>query len=339
MPDISTVHIDQALTNVSLAYRNESFVAEKVAPVLPVNKRSNKYFVYNREAFLRSSGLDANSRPISIRRPTAEAIEVDYSLSTDSYYCEEIALSELVPYENEQAADAPLQPFIDATETLTDRILLDNEIAVATIAMNTGNYASGNKATLTTGGSGTSWASYTSTSSNPFGNLSTARNVVRQGIMRAPNRFLVNYQVGEVLSNHPAYIDRYKYTSTETATQTGLQPVIRGMMVVEGSAIKTTNVEGATTATGDVWVDSGGNAAALVYFASDSLGPKSMHFMRTFEAPDAYLNTRGIVTQRFELPTRKSAKVQVSTTRDWKGVALDGSSKFLGGYLFLSAIV
>lgn len=338
MPDISTVHIDRALTNISIAYRNEEYVADQVAPVLPVDKRSNKYFVYDREAFLRSSGVDANGRPLSIRRPTAEAIEVDYTLSTDSYFCEEMALSELVPYENEQAADQPLQPFIDATETLTDRVQLDNEIAVATAAMKSGNYGSGNKATLTTGGSGTSWASYTSTSSLPFSNLSTAKNAIRAGIMRVPNRILLNYQVAEVLSNHPAYIDRYKYTTQETAIKSGLNPIIRGLSVVEGSAIKTTNAEGATTATGDVWVDSGGNAAALVYYSSAQTGPKSMHFMRTFEAPDAYLNARGFVTQRFELPTRKSAKVQVSTTRDWKGVALSGSA-FIGGYLILSAIV
>lgn len=339
MPDISTVHIDRALTNVSLAYRNEAFIADMVAPILPVNKRSDKYFVYNREAFLRGSGLDANSRPLSIRRPTAEAIEVDYTLSTDSFYCEEIALSELVPYENEQGADQPLQPFIDATETLTDRVMLDNEIAVATASMNASNYGSSNKVTLTTGGSGTSWLSYTSTNSLPFSNLSNAKNAIRAGIARVPNSIAVNYQAAEVLSNHPTYIDRYKYTSTEPATQSGLNPVIRGLKVVEGSAIKTTNAEGATTATGDVWVDSGGNAAALVYYSSQALGPKSMHFMRTFEAPDAFLNVRGFAVQRFELPTRKSAKVQVSTTRDWKGVAVDASSKFLGGYLILSAIV
>ena len=339
MPDISTVHIDRALTNVSLAYRNAEFVAAQVAVPLPVDKRSHKYFVYNQEAFLRSSGVDANGRPLSIRRPTAEAIEVEYTLSTDSYYCEELALSELVPYENEQSADMPLQPFIDATETLTDRVMLDNEIAVATAAMKASNYASANKVTLTTGGTGTSWASYTSANSLPFSNFSNAKNAVRAGIMQVPNAMVVNYQAAEILSNHPNYTDRYKYVTSEIATKSGLAPVVRGLEVIEGSAIKATNAEGATFASGDVWVDSGGNAAALVFFKSKSVAPRSMHFMRTFEAPDAYLNARGYITQRLEVPSRKSARVTVSTTRDWKGVAVNGSGQFLGGYLILSAIV
>ena len=229
--------------------------------------------------------------------------------------------------------------FIDATETLTDRVLLDNEIQVATASMNTNNYATSNKVTLTTGGTGTSWLSYTSANSLPFNNFSNAKNAVRAGIAMTPNALAVNYQAAEVLSNHPTYIDRYKYTSTEPATQSGLNPVIRGLRVNEGSAIKATNAEGAATTTGDVWVDSGGNAAALVYYTSQQMGPRSMHFMRTFEAPHAKTNTRGMTVQRFELPTRGSAKVQVSTVRDWKGVALDSNSKFLGGYLILSAIV
>lgn len=339
MPDIATVHIDRALTNVSLAYKNEGYIAEQVAPILPVTKRSDKYFVYSREAFLRSSGLDPNGRPLSIRRPTAEAAEVDYTLSTDNFFCEEMALSDLVPYEEIQNADEPLQPIMDAQEGLSERVMLDNEIATAYIAMNAANYASSNKATLTTGGSGTSWASYGSASSVPFTNFSTAKNTVRSGIMRVPNALTINYQAAEILSNHPAYIDRYKYTTSETATKSGLNPVVRGLEVIEGTAIKITSAEGATTTTGDVWVDSGGNAAALVHFKGRGTGPKTMHFMRTFEAPDAQAGVRGLITKRFELPTRGSSKIQVSTTRDWKGVAVDSNGKFLGGYLFLSAII
>lgn len=339
MPDISSVHIDRALTNLSIAYRNADFVADEVSPVLPVDIRSNKYFVYSKEAFLRGAGINAGGQPMSVRRPTAEAAEVDYQLSTDAYLCEEFALSELVPYENVQTADAPLQPFQDATETLTDRLMLDNEIMVATMAMNAANFSSGNKATLTTGGSGTSWASYTSANSLPFTNLSSAKNAIRSAALRVPNNIVLNYQVAEILSNHPAYIDRYKYTSPETATKSGLNPVIRGLRVIEGSAVKATNAEGATFSSGDVWVDSGANAAALVFYRSEQVGPKSLHFMRTFEAPDAVSGARGYVTKRFELPSRSSAKIQVSTTRAYKGVALDASSKFAAGYLILSAIV
>lgn len=340
MPALGEVHIDRALTNLSIAYRNEEYVAETVAPVLPVDKRSDRYFVYARDTFLRSTGLDANGNARSIRRPTAEATEIDYSLSNDPYFCEEFALSELVPYEIIQAADMPLQPLVDATEHLTERQMLDLEMMVANQAMKLGNFPSANKVTLTTGGTGTSWNSYASANSAPFSNFSTAKNAVRAGIGRVPNYVLINYQAAETLSGHPAYLDRYKYTSSESLTKSGLVPILRGLTVVEGSAIRATSAEGAATFTsGDVWIDSGGNAAALIFYRSAQVGPKSLHFMRLFEAPDAQSGARGYVTRRYDLPTRKSQKVEVSRVIDVKGTAVDGSGLFLGGYLIASCIV
>ena len=81
MPALSQIHIDQALTNLSVMYRNANYVADQVIPVVPVNKRSNKYFVYRREDYLSSSSLDANNRPMSLRQPGAEAAEIDMQLS------------------------------------------------------------------------------------------------------------------------------------------------------------------------------------------------------------------------------------------------------------------
>lgn len=339
MPTLGEVHIDTALTAVSIAYRNEEYVADQVMPPLPVANRSDKYFIVDREAGMRASGLDANGRPLSVRSPGAEAQEVQFSLSTDTYFANEYAKSRLVTYAEIRHSDAPLQPLNDAAEFLTDLLQLDNEMAVAYKAMNGGLFPTAGKTTLTTGGSGTSWLSYTSANSLPFSNFSTAKNYVRSQIMRVPNALAINYQAAEVLSNHPTYIDRYKYTTPETATRSGLNPVIRGLKVVEGSAVRLTNVEGATAATGDVWVDDGGNAAALVYYASRSLGPKTIHFGRVMEAPEEQGGARGFVTRRYEEPKRKAQRVEVCMTRDWKLIAVDGSSKAIGGYLMKSVIV
>ena len=45
MPALGTIHIDQGLTNISIMLRNASYIGEMVLPILPVNLRSNKYFV------------------------------------------------------------------------------------------------------------------------------------------------------------------------------------------------------------------------------------------------------------------------------------------------------
>src|SRR6185437_12154814 len=159
MPALTSLHIDRALTEVSIAYMNDSLIADVVAPPLPVDVRSNKYFVYDRATFLSTSGLDANNRPRSIRRPKTEAAEIDFTLSTDSYYTEEFALRDLVTDAEIAIADSPLQPDIDATYLVTERIKLDYEKFTATIVGTRSGYASGYTAQLTTGSTGTSWLS------------------------------------------------------------------------------------------------------------------------------------------------------------------------------------
>ena len=45
-PNVNNVHIDAILTNISVAYmqKSENFIADKVFPVVTVDKKSDKYF-------------------------------------------------------------------------------------------------------------------------------------------------------------------------------------------------------------------------------------------------------------------------------------------------------
>jgi hypothetical protein len=56
-PTSRMVHIDQPLTQLSVAYRQsrDVFVAERVFPNVNVDKQSNKYFTFDKQAFFRDS--------------------------------------------------------------------------------------------------------------------------------------------------------------------------------------------------------------------------------------------------------------------------------------------
>ena len=41
MPSLNQLHVDEALTQISIAYRNQAFVAEEVLPVVPVQKKND----------------------------------------------------------------------------------------------------------------------------------------------------------------------------------------------------------------------------------------------------------------------------------------------------------
>lgn len=342
MPALSSVHIDRALTNFSVAYINEGYVAEMVMPPLPVEKRSDKYFVYDRDTFLRGTALDANGLPRSLRRPRTEAAEVEYNLSTDTFYCEEYAHKALVTDEEVTEADNPLQPDLDATTVVTERLKLDNEIMTAKLACNSAGYAAANKVLLTTGGSGTSWASYASANSLPLSDIKNGKVQVKKGVLREANRMLVTMDTGLTLADHPDIKELVKYVSQDALTTSGLPKVVRGLMVIEGGAQKATSAEGVATVTsGNVWVDENSTNIALIFHHGGDVGPRSIHFGRAFEAKNAGMgNARGFAIRRYRDNPKKGEWIEGCMTRDWKFIAKDvngANGKPIGGYLISGA--
>jgi len=131
-------------------------------------------------------------------------------------------------------------------------------------------------------------------------------------------------------------VDRYKYVSKEGINDRRLVlPVVNGLNVIEGGAQKATSAEGQSLATGNVWVDSGGKNMALIFYRGMETGPRSLHFGRTFEAPDDTTGARGWSVRRYRDEPRKGSVIEVSTLRDWKLVAVDGSG--LSRYNYVTA--
>src|SRR4051812_33386882 len=119
--DPQLLHLDSMLTNISAGWDNpQAFVASSLFPAVRVGKDSDKYYVYNRDTWGRV--MD------DIRTPGSEANELPpMTLSRDTYFIEEHALEDVVPDEELENADTPLSPSQDATERLTNTILLNRE--------------------------------------------------------------------------------------------------------------------------------------------------------------------------------------------------------------------
>ena len=338
MPVLANEHIDRALTNLSILYKNDTLVGDLVAPPLPVDKRSNKYFVYNKDSFLRASGTDANGNPLSVRRPGTAAATVDWDLSTQSYYCEELALNTLVTDASVKYADDPLQPDIDGTYLVTERVKLDNEVQVAKLALTSANYPTAGKVSLTSNSStGTSWYDYNSSASNPFTDTNTAKAYVRTQIMRDANTMLLSYQQALTLMDHPIYKDQVKYTAPEGINFAGVVKNFRGLETIVASQQIASNVEGAAFTRSNVWVDDNGYAIAMVYYRDAGTGPRTVHSFRTFDAPDDTTGVRGYQIRRWRDDKLKGQYIECSVTRDWKAVAIDASNQPVGAYLISDA--
>ena len=95
MPLPSSVHQDQALENVSIAYKPGDLIAQDVATLVPVNHESNKFYVYSRDQLV----LPETERAIG-----AESNRATFSLSTSSYKLTEHALKEFIKQTTSQLA-------------------------------------------------------------------------------------------------------------------------------------------------------------------------------------------------------------------------------------------
>lgn len=337
MPPIGQVHIDQALTNISVMYRNQTYVGDQVFPIVPVSKRSDKYFLYRKEDFLTPSSTSGTGALASIRRPGSEAAEIDYSVSTASYFAEEYAYRGLVTDAEASAADNPMQPDMDQTVQLTERLMLDNETSVAATVCKRANYPASNKVALTTGGTGTSWAQYGSTNSVPFTDIKNGKLAVIKGIAREANAFLLGVDTARTLADHPNVKDLVKYVHQDALTTSGLPKVLRGMTVIEGATQKNTAAEGGSYSGANVWQADDGSGMALIFYANPNPSLRSVSLGYTFEAPDDATGARGYAVRRWREEKRKGSMIEVAFLRDWRIIAVDGSGLALGGYLITSA--
>ncbi len=296
MIDAAQVHIDAALSNLSKAFKNNAFIAELVAKVIPVGKESGIYFTYGRDAF---------KIPNAYRVDGTRSNEVHLKVQQETYACKAYALSDIVTDNVRKQADPAINPEADTTEFITDLMLLHLEDIVATEMTTTARYANSNYSTL----SGTSqWNDYSN--SNPLTNIKTAKAKVRSLIGREANTIILPGDVAETLSLHPDIKDLRKYTDPNLLSASGLPPKILGLTVVEAKATKNSAWEGVTEVMGYVW-----GKHAIILYVPDRVGLKTLAPWVIFRET-GYRNTR-----KWREEARKGDMIEVEDKYDIKEIA------------------
>ena len=99
----SSVHVDQPLTNLTIAYLQDQagFIADKVFPRVAVSNKTNKYYIYNRADFNRAG-------QVQLRAPRTKAPVVGMSLSLDTYSADVYSLATNFDFETLANEDTDL---------------------------------------------------------------------------------------------------------------------------------------------------------------------------------------------------------------------------------------
>jgi len=245
-PTPSDVRIDPLLSKISIAYKNTDYIAEQILPVIKSKKITGKYYIYDK----------ANLRPVDSERGAgAPANEVGYGVSVSTpYVCIDHALKEIVPDELKEQAETPMSPEVDATENITEKLLIEKELAISTYMSDETNLT--NYTTL----SGTSqWSDYEN--SDPINDIETGIESVRSKILHAANTLVLGQQVWNSLKNHPDLIERIKYSGFGKMTTQALANLLSIDNVVIGAAGYVGTNEGQTEVLSYLW----GKHAWLTY--------------------------------------------------------------------------
>lgn len=311
MPEASQVHIDAALTNVSVAYRNTDYIADRLAPMVGVRKQSDKYFIYDaeREAFRQTDDR---------RAPGSEANEVSFAMSSGSYYCESHALEGVISDEERQNADPAIQVDIDHAEFLTDKIDLNREINLASTIIDGGSVPS---TTL----SGTD--QWDDVDSDPIDAIESAKATIQAAAQVAPNTLVLPYEVYVKVRNHADIIDRVKYVTMGVVTPDVLAEVFTVDQVLIPRAQKNTANPGATASMTYIW---GKNA--LLCHVPKRPGLKTVGLASTFNWMAAPGSVSGRLVEVWRDDARKSDLLRVERYYDHKLIAASA------GYVWKAAV-
>lgn len=233
-PTAGDVHVNVALTNISIAYLQDAsnFVADKVFPVVPVENQSNFYWIYDQNDFLRDE-----AKP---RSPGAQSAGGGFKLSTATYSAVVEAWHEDVADQIRSNADTILRLDTAATQLTTQKLMIRRERRFVNGYFQTGIWGTDQTPT-------NKWDTATG---DPVSDIDIAKGVVAAATGFIPNTVVINYQVFNALRNNSRVRDQFKYTSAESINEAMMANLFQVERVLVSKASAATNIEGGTAAYG-----------------------------------------------------------------------------------------
>lgn len=199
MPEMRNLgHIDRALTNISVAYMQgaDAFIADKVFPIIRVQKQSDVYFEYSKADNFRNE--------VQERGRGAESAGGNWNARiADPYYCRKYAYHYDITEEERVNYDKPLDVERDTVEWLGHKMLLKREVDFANKFFKTGVWKTD------TNKSSDKWSSQTS---DPVKDVNDAMLQMAEETAVKPNFAIMSPDVFYALKNHEGIMDRIKYT-------------------------------------------------------------------------------------------------------------------------------
>lgn len=294
--DVRSVHIDVLLTNLARLYRplDDGFVAEEVAPRLPVLKESDKYPIFDKGPWF-GQGDDIDLDLVADRAATRR---VDFTWSTDGYLAEKRALGFDISDRERSNADDQLRLEQNKQRLVLGRLALLRERRVARLLQDT-SQTGGQLNSAMTAATAARWDAAATTYLSITTDIIAGVTAMRQRIGVRPNVIVIPAAVAEGMhksqffssSNGPQVV--YSGLPQNVPHYVDfplLPPTLLGMRVLVGGAIRDSSAVGGTFTASEVWSED-----VRLLYVSPSAAIEVPSVAYTFEA-------RGRMTKRWRDP-------------------------------------
>jgi hypothetical protein len=266
-PNVRGLLVSGPLANVSLAYRNRTYIADRVFPIIDSPSPEAKIGRYLKSDWFRDEA--------GIRAPGTKAARGGYKVDTISISANEFAFAKEVTEEDRQLAalpnTPPLQPEQDAIEFCTMKIDLKKERQVSGIILNStwsdltgGDNAEG----LWAAGQGNTF----------INDVETAIDRIESNTGFRPNALLLSSNTLKELKMEATVLERIKYTQRGIISAELIAALFDLDEVLIGGAIYSSAKErkdGTDFAAARIWEKNAGKGSAFLFYRPPVPGMKT----------------------------------------------------------------
>jgi len=302
---------------VGWAQDQGNFIADQVFPVVPVQKQSDLYAIYDKGYFYRD---EVGERPLGDSPGRA-----GYKVEHGQYFTPELALAHTIDDRVRDNADQPLDPDLAAMRLLTTQMMIHRDRVWAEKYFSPTVWGTEWDGKNSGPGAG-EFLQFDQAGSEPIQLFEQVRDEIAGSTGYTPNVLVLGAKVFRVLKNHPEIVDRVKYTQRDAVAADIIANLIGVEKIVLPRAVYNTAQEGATNSI-EFLVNQ--KSALLVYAApAPAIDQPTGGYTFTWTGllPGA-TNAFGGVIERIRMEAQHSDEIQIRAAYDCNLVA-----KELGAY-------
>lgn len=327
-PTQGDVHVNRPLTNMAMTYMQNAnaFVADKVFPNLPVQKQSDLYWLLDR--------ADWNRNQFRKRADSTESAGSGWKQSTTPYFCDVWGLHKDIGDQTRANYDNFMTPDRAAVAWLTNQAMICREVTFVSKFFTTGLWTgiSGSAADVTGVAASPSTnevLQWNDANSNPIEDVETYRINQLKLSFRKPNTAVMGVEVWAKIKNHSDFIERIKYSSTNTTPALVLRQALAALWELDNvyvmESVQVTSAENPAFETSKTAAFIGGKAMLLAYVnPTPSIDDPSAGYTFSWAGyRNGLAGPAGQVIRTFRLEAKSTDRVECEMAYDQKITGTD----------------